>query len=74
MAESAAERGYLGVKVGRLLLGEMDRIAEAAGVSRSDVVRMTLEAHLADTERRLSAATEGVVCANCALHCGGHAQ
>lgn len=42
MAESPEEREGMSVQVSRSLLTELDRVAAAAGISRSDLVRMVL--------------------------------
>lgn len=67
-------RATLTVQVARTLLADLDRIANAAQLSRSDIARRALTLNLAAVARSLGVSTTEDTCSRCPIHCEGHAQ
>jgi predicted transcriptional regulator len=67
-------RATLTVQVARTLLADLDHIAKAADLSRSDVARRALTLHLDAVARSLGVSTAEGICSHCPVHCKEHAQ
>jgi hypothetical protein len=65
-------RATLTVQVARTLLADLDRIAKAADLSRSDVARRALTLNLDAVARSLGVSTTQENCSHCPVHCAAH--